>query len=321
MLKTPTEHVADSHRHNTFSNSSLYDTPRDLVVRDRPTQQQAQVPRFPEPILTESQATTQLDDPNDAIETVGETKQPGRVRPNEYNQSSPRKKQKISQDTQGERLRQMLRGDENAPQTRAIPPRVENNLTGNLQQAKVSSTSYEATQRIEPPKSTVRNTGKKGKKTGGRIVKKTGEQGSAQNIAKTPAKALAKTPAKTPAKTLTKAPAKAPAAPATKPTRNKIKADQTNPPPAVRSGRSTRFRRNSSLQVLEHRGRGLKGCYARPQPKIEEEADGADNTVAAAVTDNPSVTKAMKTNEGPVGASRSALVKLAVPGKMLRSLE
>lgn len=308
MLNNSAEHLADSHRHNTFSNSSLYDAPRDLVARDRPTQQQAQIPRFPEPILTESQATTQLDDPNDAMETVGETQQPGRVRPNEYNQSSPRKKQKISQDTQGERLRQMLRGDEIDPQTRAIPTRVENNLTGNLQQAKVSSTSYEATQRIEPPKSTVRNTGKKGKKTGGRTVKKTGEQGSAQGITKTPAKTLAKTPSKA----TTKTPAKTPAAPVTKPTQNKIKADQTNPPPAVRSGRSTRFRRSSSLQVLEHRGRGLKGCYARPQPKIEEETDGADN---------PSVTKAMKTNEGPVGASRSALVKLAVPAKMLRSLE
>lgn len=166
MLVRCTEYSTEYHRPDTLPNSILDYPPRDLArVRaaiERPTQQQAQLPQFPELTLTETQATTQLDDPFDTSDSI-------RGGPHHDEQTSPRKRQKISQDTQGEKLRQMLRGNELGPKKR----KGHGEIVESKQGSKVSPTSYEATQRVEPPKKpTVPKAGKATKQAARKVSKK-----------------------------------------------------------------------------------------------------------------------------------------------------
>ncbi|PVI08073.1 hypothetical protein DM02DRAFT_621617 [Periconia macrospinosa] len=148
---------------DTLSNFSWGYPLGGVGIQEHSTHQQAQILRFPGPAITETQATTQLDDSHNVSGIINESQELARIRPQQYEQASPRKKQKVSQDTQGEKLRQMLRGNELAIRR---PPPGGASHSGGKQQGKASLTSYEATQRLELPKFTAHTAEKETDRSG-----------------------------------------------------------------------------------------------------------------------------------------------------------
>jgi hypothetical protein len=138
----------DSSASTTISPAPIYRTSEPILV-DRHYRQEAQIPQLNERISSETQGTTQNEEqnephsePEDDLDLDQSLPPPKRSLPQGYRQTGLAKRQKLSQNAEVEKIRQMIppnKGSSKAKSTIRKPDKIAANIS-----------NYQATQLLQP---------------------------------------------------------------------------------------------------------------------------------------------------------------------------